>query len=144
MSALVEVEKVTTPTEFQTLRDTMLAMPQVEIPVKHYFCNGVYAREIFIPKGTIALGKIHKTEHINIISQGDVTVVSHTGRQRIHAPHTAVVGVGQCAAYAHEDTIWTTFLATTETDPEAIETLFIAPSYDDALMVEIMKLLGGK
>ena len=45
-------------------------MPQVECPLKHYFAPGVYLREIFMPAGSVVIGKIHKTEHFNIIQKG--------------------------------------------------------------------------
>src|ERR1700677_1255262 len=48
------------------------AIPQVEFPIKHYFSKGVYAREMFLPKGHFCVGKIHKHENLMILSQGDV------------------------------------------------------------------------
>ena len=45
--------------------------------VKHYFSPKdekygccTYAREMFIPKGTLIIGKIHRHQHLNIISKG--------------------------------------------------------------------------
>ena len=51
-------------------------------PVTHRFVNGVYAREIFLPKGSITAGRIHKTDHVSVISMGAVEVITdylHTG-----------------------------------------------------------------
>lgn len=110
------------------LESAMRAHGEVEIPVKNYFSKGVYAREIFIPKGTTLTGKVHKYENLNIMSKGDMSVLMEDGSvQRVQAPFTVVSPPGtRRAAYAHEDTIWTTIHGTEETDLEKIEATFIA------------------
>jgi quercetin dioxygenase-like cupin family protein len=106
----------------------------VELPVKHYFSQGVYARELFIPKGTVLTGKIHKYEQLNIMSQGELSVLTENGIKRVKAPFTIVSPPGtKRVAYAHEDTIWTTIHGTEETDVEKIEEKFIAQSEEDYL-----------
>ncbi len=106
--------------------------PTVELPVKHHFSHGVYARELFIPKGTVLVGKIHKFSQINIVSQGDISVLTDDGVKRIKAPYTLVSGPGaKRAGYAHEDTIWTTIHGTHETDLDKLEDELIAASFDD-------------
>jgi hypothetical protein len=106
----------------------MSAGGQVELSPAHYFAKGLYAREIRIPKGTLLTGKIHKHEHLNIISQGEISVLTEHGPQRIKAPCTIVSQPGtKRVGYAHEDTVWTTIHATDETDVEKI---------DDELVVE--------
>jgi len=52
---------------------------QIEIPLTHHFSKGVYAREIFIPKGSFIVGKIHKHENLNILSKGDLSILSVEG-----------------------------------------------------------------
>ena len=95
--------------------------PAVDEP-NHIFAPGVYARELFVKKGTLAIGKIHKTEHLTIISKGDITVVTRDGTKRIIAPCTFVSKPGeQRIAYAHEDTVWTTIHPTDETDLKKLE-----------------------
>jgi hypothetical protein len=99
--------------------------------VQHVFTRGVYSRTMFIPKGSVIVGKIHKYEHLNFISLGRVTVLTEfDGLQEISAPYTTVSKAGtKRLLYAHEDTIWTTIHATEETDLEKIEQEHIAPSY---------------
>lgn len=109
-------------------------MPQVEIPVKHYFSHGVYAREIIIPKGTVVLGKIHKYSQLNICSKGDHSVLTENGVIRVQAPFTIVSPPGtQRIGYAHEETVWTTIHGTELTDVDKIEEHFIAQTYQDYL-----------
>lgn len=107
----------------------MLKMPQLELPVTHHFARGVYARELFIPKGTILTGKIHKYPQLNILSQGDISVLTEDGVKRVQAPFHIISPAGtKRIAYAHEDCVWTTIHGTEETDLEKIEDFFIAQS----------------
>lgn len=113
------------------LENEMRKHPQVEIQPVHYFAKGLYAREIYIPKGTLLIGKIHKSEHLNIISKGDISVVTEFGTKRIVAPFTMVSQPGtKRVGYANEDTVWTTIHATEETDMEKIERELIAENYE--------------
>jgi hypothetical protein len=92
-----------------TVREKILAleadmrnMDQVIIEPVHYFAKGLYAREISIPKGTLLTGKIHRSEHLNIISKGDISVVTESGTRRIKAPFTMVSQPGtKRVGYAH-------------------------------------------
>jgi hypothetical protein len=114
------------------LEAEMFNMNQVEIKPVHYFADGLYAREIFVPKGVLLTGKIHRTEHLNIISKGDISVVTENGTKRIKAPFTMVSKPGtKRVGYAHEDTVWTTIHATKEVDLEKIELELIAPTFED-------------
>jgi hypothetical protein len=114
--------------------------------LKHYFtpvddkygcCT--YAREMFIPKGTLIIGKIHRHQHLNIISQGRVSVMTEFGKVFMQAPCTFISEVGlKRAVVAEEDTIWTTVHLTSknsEDDLAEIEDEVIAPTYA-ALQIE--------
>lgn len=93
-----------------------------ELPLKHHICNGVYARELFIPAGTVLTGRIHKTKHISIVQQGDISVMTEEGMKRMQAPTVIQSDVGmKRAGYAHTDTIWITIHPTNLTDIEEIE-----------------------
>lgn len=101
-------------------------------PVNHYHCEGNYAREIFIPKGVCMIGKIHKHEHINVLSAGKCYVVTEAGRELLEAPKTFISSPGiKRAVYAIENTVWTTIHPTNATDMDEIEEEVIAKSYDD-------------
>lgn len=106
--------------------------PQIPLPVKHYFSPSVYARELFIPKGTLITGKIHKYAQLNILSKGEITVLTGDGVVTVKAPFTVVSPPGtKRIAYAHEDCVWTTILGTDETDPDVIEDQFTASSEEE-------------
>lgn len=129
------------------LESEMMKAPQLEIKTTHYFSDGIYAREIFIPKGTLLTGKIHKTEHMNICSQGDISVLTENGIKRIKAPFTMSCRPGtKRVGYAHEDTVWTTIHGTHETDLKMLESELIAKSHDQVESLsekEIQQLKGG-
>jgi hypothetical protein len=100
-------------------------------PVNHYHCVGNYAREIHIAKDTCMVGKIHKHEHINVISSGKCFVVTEEGKELLEAPLTFISKAGiKRAVYAIEDTVWTTIHPTESSDLEEIERQVIAPSYE--------------
>lgn len=110
-------------------------MPQVECPTKHYFLPGLYLREITMPAGSVIIGKIHRTEHFNIIQQGSVTLLGDGTCQRLTAPCTFVSKPGvQKVLYIHEDCVWTTVHQTQETTMEALEAEIIEPSEDYPLL----------
>lgn len=93
-----------------------------EFPLTHHICNGVYARELFIPAGTVLTGRIHKTKHISIVQQGDISVMTEEGMKRMQAPTVIQSDAGmKRAGYAHTDTIWITIHPTNLTDIEEIE-----------------------
>lgn len=106
--------------------------PQIEVPIKHHFSKDVYAREMTLPEGALIVGKIHKFENLNILSKGEVSVLSIDGVMRLKAPATFVGSVGaKRVIYAHSEVVWTTIHGTSETDVEKIEEQFIAKSYDE-------------
>lgn len=130
------------------LEAKMKTLPQLAIKETHHFSKGLYAREIFIPKGTLLVGKIHKFDNLNIVSQGDISVLTEDGAKRIKAPFTTVSKPGtKRVGYAHEDTIWTCIHATEETDLEKIENEIIAKTFDELTMIsaqEILELKGAE
>jgi len=119
------------------LESAMFASPaQIAIETTHYFADGLYAREIFIPAGTLLTGKIHTREHINIISQGEIEVVTENGARLVKAPATFVSPPGtKRVGLAKSDTVWTTIHANEDglTDPDEMEAVLIAPSHVDLL-----------
>ena len=105
-----------------------------ELPVRHHFSQGVYGREMFIPKGTIVTGHIHKYTQLNVLVSGDLSVLTEHGVKRVKPPFVVVSPPGtKRVAYAHEDTIWLTIHGTEETDVDKIEEKFIAQTEQEYL-----------
>lgn len=120
-------------------------MEQADLPVKHHFGKGSYARELNIPADTLLVGKIHKYKSINILASGEISVLTEHGSKRLKAPHVVVGEAGtKRVGYAHTDVTWITIHGTEETDVDKIEEMFIAKTYDevDALTESEIKILN--
>jgi hypothetical protein len=116
-----DITNVSMRDKVENLEETLKNIPQVECPVKHYFAPGIYAREITIKKGTVLTGAIHKTENLAILSCGRLQLVTESGTIVISAPHILTVKPGtKNAAYALEDSVWTNFFPTEETDVDKL------------------------
>lgn len=100
-------------------------------PLKHTFVPGAYIREITMPAGLLIIGKIHKHEHFNFITRGEVSVITEDGGyERLTGPLSIVSPAGtKRVVFTHTETVWTTMHITNETDLEKIEEETIAESY---------------
>lgn len=61
-------------------------VPQLEIPVTHYFLPGIYVREITMPAGMTGVGHIHKQRHLNVVLTGRAIVTWDGHTEEIVAP----------------------------------------------------------
>ena len=113
-------------------------------PLKHFFADGLYIREIFMPKGMLISSKLHKTNSPYFVLEGELTVITGEGEVRIKAPYWGITKAGtKRIIYIHENTRWITVHATDETDLEKIEDELIAKSYDE-LPERVRNLLETK
>lgn len=114
------------------LEAVMREMPQAHVPIRHGFAKGLYIRIADIPKGVTLTGKIHRTEHVCVLSKGEVSVATQSGVRRLKAPCMVLSPPGEKRAiYAHEPSVWANLHRTNETDLERIEAQLIAPSFED-------------
>ncbi len=97
--------------------------PQLEVEPVHYFAPGVYAREVILPAGSCVIGRVHRTEHLNIISKGKCTINCLGEIMEVEGPFTFVSLPGaKKAVYSHTEVMWTTIHVTDAgTDLEKIE-----------------------
>lgn len=127
------------------IEEEMKKLPQVDIPKTHYFANGLYAREINIKKGTLLIGKMHKFSQINTVSKGDISVLTENGWKRMKAPFTFESPAGiKRAGYAHEDTTWTTYCGTKETEVDKMDEVLTIGTYQDYLKIKETLLIERK
>lgn len=120
--------------QIAALKDRLLAQPgqHVDMPVEHIVLDGFYTRKLFIKKGTILVGKIHRKACVNIVAMGDISVMTETGQQRVRAGYTQTSPAGlQKVGYAHEDTIFINVFRTDQTDIALIEAEIACESYDE-------------
>lgn len=103
-------------------------LPSVEIPTDHTFGPGFYARTIHLPAGTTLTGKVHATEHLFILSRGELLVVTEDGRRHLKAPFQMVCRAGlKRVGHALTDVVCTNVHITTETDLAKLEAELIVP-----------------
>ena len=90
-------------------------------------------REMFIPKGYMFTGKIHKHAHPNFLMRGEVLVVTeHGGVEYLKAPMAMISHPGtKRAVIALEDTWWIVVHVTDATNPRELEEDVIATSYEE-------------
>jgi len=94
----------------------------VALPLRHIFTDGLYAREITMPKGAMLSSLIHKTQHPYVISKGKVKVFDGDKTIILEAPYLGVTEPNtRRALLILEETIWTTFHVTEKTDVDEIK-----------------------
>ena len=108
--------------KIEAIERLMRQREQVDIPPTHYFAQGLYARQIIVPKGVLATGKVHLDDYLIVIPYGDLTVRCEDGVQRIKGPavFTAKRGMKHIG-FAHEETMWICVHAAKATTPDEAE-----------------------
>lgn len=118
-----------TPAKIEAFEAIGLEMPQIEVPVVHRFCEGVYIREATLLAGMFAIGHAHTKDCINTVLSGSVSVLIDGMRKRFSAGDVFIGKAGdRKAGYVHEESRWQTVHATKETDLAALEREFIVKS----------------
>jgi hypothetical protein len=93
-----------------------------DLPVDHHIHDGMYERELFIPAGVMLTGKVHKQAHLCFLLQGELSVMTDDGMQRLNAPAKfRVKANSKKIGYAHTDVRFTTVHRTDLIDFETIE-----------------------
>lgn len=90
------------------------------MPLKHHIKNGIYTREVFMPKGMIVVSFIHMQDHPSFFLSGEMTILTDNAEvKRIKAPMVVQTKAGtQRVAYMHEDCVW---VCTYRTDAKTVE-----------------------
>ena len=124
------------------VQDQLSQSPDViDVPVQHHFAPGVYMRQMDAVAGTLVVSKMHRTEHMNILLKGSLTVATEDGIQLMTAPCVlkSIPGTKRIG-YFHEDSSWITVHPTEEIDLEKIEQQVIVP--DDEIDQFLASLPG--
>jgi hypothetical protein len=104
-------------------------------PLTHTFSDGIYVREIFIPKGIVLTGKIHLHDHPNFLMKGKVEVFTEFGGLEVlEAPLSMISKAGtKRVVKALEDCVWVTVHKneTNTRDLAILEKEIIAKSYKE-------------
>ena len=78
-----------------------------QIPIEHFFMDGVYIRKMTMFKDTVVIGAIHKTLHMCFLLKGSLTVADENGVKDYIAPCKIIATPGvKRVLYANEDSVW--------------------------------------
>lgn len=119
------------------------------LPLTHTFSEGIYAREIFMPAGTIVVGHVHNTTHLNIVSTGKALLYLGNDIVELKAPFTfeSLAGMRKIL-YIVEDMFWTTIHKTDVKDIDELENTLVDKSQSEELQLNMesikSKLLSYK
>lgn len=128
MMTLAEASREADALKIEQLEGAMLALPQVDCPIDHFFASGVYVRQMTASAGTLIVGHAHKTEHVCILLKGSMTIATPNGVATVRAPLTFIAPPGRKVALVLEDIIFQNVHATEERDIEKIEELLVEKS----------------
>jgi mannose-6-phosphate isomerase-like protein (cupin superfamily) len=97
--------------------------------IKHYFGGGVYAKETIIPAGNWLVQHIHHFDHLSILAQGSVELITEETTVKITAPACITLRAGiHHGVRSLTDVIWYCIHATDCVDETEIDSLIIAPA----------------
>lgn len=143
------IEKQDEPmmSKIMQLESVIIQMPQIEIPIEHFFAPGIYMRQMTMPKDSVVTGKIHKTEHMCVLAKGSVAVANENGSKVYTAPAVIHSMPGtKRALHALDEVVWINVHhnPTDEQDLEKIEEIFVVNSFAELEAHEPKKLEGGE
>jgi|TARA_R100000084_G_C4574982_1_gene111046 hypothetical protein len=115
-------------------KDKPIVNDNDQIPIDHFFMDGVYVRKMTMYQGYIVIGAIHKHRHMCFLLEGHLSVASSTGVKEYKAPCYIISEPGEKRIlYAHEDSHW----YNTHKNPDNIEDVqelekqIVALSYEE-------------
>lgn len=112
----------------QAAQAALAPLDQVELTPTHHFAEGVYGRELFIPRDTVVVGKIHRHEHLVMLMSGEATINTGEAMERIVGPKIWVSPVGaKRILYTHTDCAFFTVHVTDKRDLAELEAEIIEP-----------------
>lgn len=99
---------------------------EVDLKTIHHFSDGLYAKQMTIPKGFMAGSHAHAYNHLSILAKGRVIVSTDEYNKEYVAPACIEIKAGvHHMIEALEDSSWFCIHATTESDPEKVDEVLI-------------------
>lgn len=108
------------------MHNRMLGTFAIDPQVLHNFSDGLYAKQMTIPKGFVAGKHSHNFSHLSILAKGKVIVETDTDEQVYEAP--ACIEIRKHVSHmitAIEDSVWFCIHAIDDTDIENIDQVLI-------------------
>ena len=117
---------VVTQDSIYQLQEIMKDFPKADVVTRHHFSDGMYAREMVMPAGSIVVGATHKSKHFYSVVSGECEVSSTTERETITAPYLGETMPGtKRVIYSETGCTWITYHPTHLTDIKEIEAALV-------------------
>ena len=108
------------------------ALGENPFPLFHSFSDGLYSREVHMPKNHLIVSQLHKFESMVHILEGKVLIADQDGTRLVEAPAKFVSKSGdKRAIFPIEDTVWINYHPITVKDEVEAESLLYAKTYED-------------
>ena len=119
---------VVTQDSISQLQEIMKDFPKADVVTRHHFSDGMYAREMVMPAGSIVVGATHKSKHLYSVVSGECEVSSVHEREKITAPYLGETIPGtKRVIYSETGCTWIAFYPTHLTDIDELEAAIIKP-----------------
>ena len=108
------------------LNDQLQGQIQCDLGIVHHFSDGLYAKQMMIPKGFLAGMHAHTYGHLSILTKGKVIVRTDFEEKEYSAP--ACIEIKSSILHtieALEDCHWFCIHATDETDVSKVDEVLI-------------------
>ena len=111
------------------------------LPLIHRFTDGLYIRELSIPKGSMITSKTHKTQHQFILLKGVISVWDNDGNEHLlSAPYCGVTEPNtRRIVYAWDDCIWSTCHPNPQNKPLEELEIDLFEDYENKLLSDEIK-----
>lgn len=92
----------------------------------HHFSDGLYAKQMYMPKGFIVGTHAHNYSHLSILAKGRVILRTDADSQEYAAPACIEIKAGvHHQIESLEDCVWFCVHATDETDSDNIDDVLV-------------------
>ena len=99
---------------------------ECDLGIAHHFSDGLYAKEMHIPKGFTVGTHAHSFSHLSMLAKGRVKVITDDYNFEYTAPACIEIKAGiHHMIEALEDAVWFCIHATDETDPKKVDKVLI-------------------
>jgi len=97
-----------------------------DLGIIHNFSDGLYAKQMHVPKGFIVGTHEHKYSHLSILAKGKVIVRTDDSEKVVEAPACLEIVANKLHSIeALEDAVWFCIHATNETDVDKVDQVLI-------------------
>lgn len=108
------------------LAQTYQGQYAIDLGTQHHFSSGVYAKQMHLPKGYMAISHQHNYDHLSVLASGKVIVKTDDSEQEYTAPVAITIAKHKNHAItAIEDAVWFCIHATDETDSDKVDEVII-------------------